>query len=112
MMKNSYGIEIKVCCASCQYKDLTRLITARYCTQHLKSIMSNECCNQWVLSKQLAAAGSAEGKVKRRAYLRYVQEVREEEALAEQRGLKIVCKTIDQIRLEFETNQGSIFLEP
>jgi len=41
-----------------------------------------------------------------------VQEVREEETLAEQRGLKIVRKTIDQIRLEFETNQGSIFLEP
>ena len=107
--RNSHGIEIEMCCASCRFKDLTRLMTARFCTEHQKRVKPRECCYEWALSDQLEAAGSAGGKVKRKAYLRYVISVREEEALAEQRGLKLVRKSIDQIRQEFETNHGSIF---
>ena len=111
-MKNQYGIEVKACCASCRYKDLTRLMTARFCMQHQKSVKPRECCYEWALSEQLEAAGSAGGKVKRKAYLKFVLEVREEESLADQRGLHIVHKTIDQIRREFEEKNGSIYIEP
>ena len=110
--RNSHGIEIEMCCASCRYKDLTRLMTARFCTEHQKRVKPRECCYEWALSDQLEAAGSAGGKVKRKAYLKFVLEVREEESLADQRGLRIVHKTIDQIRQEFETNHGSIYIEP
>ena len=50
--------------------------------------------------------------MKRKAYLKFVLEVREEESLADQRGLHIVHKTIDQIRREFEEKNGSIYIEP
>jgi transposase-like protein len=56
----------------------------------------------------MEAAGRGGGQVKRRAYLRFVLEVREEESLADQRGLKIVHKTIDQIRQEFEKERGEV----
>ena len=110
--RNSHGIEVKKCCASCRFKDLTRLMTARFCTEHNKRVKPRECCYEWALSDQLEAAGSAGGKVKRKAYLKFVLEVREEESLADQRGLHIVHKTIDQIRQEFEKNHGSIYIEP
>ena len=109
--RNSHGIEIEMCCASCRYKDLTRLMTARFCTEHQKRVKPRECCYEWALSDQLEAAGSAGGKVKCKAYLKFVIAVREEEVLAEQRGLKFVRKSIDQIRQEFEKNNGSIFVE-
>lgn len=109
--RNSHGIEVKKCCASCRFKDLTRLMTARFCTEHNKRVKPRECCYEWALSDQLEAAGSAGGKVKCKAYLKFVLEVREEESLADQRGLHIVHKTIEQIRQEFEKNNGSIFVE-
>ena len=109
--RNIHGIEIKMCCASCRFKDLTRLMTARFCMQHHKSVRPKGCCKQWEISDQLEAAGSAGGKVKCKAYLKFVLAVREEESLADQRGLHIVHKTIEQIRQEFEKNHGSIFVE-
>ena len=110
-MRNSYGIEIKKCCASCRYKDLTRLMTSRYCTQHQKAVAPQGCCKKWALSEQMEAAGSGLGKVKRKAYLRYVLQERADESLADQMGFRTPHKTIGQIRQEFEKNQGSIFVE-
>lgn len=110
--RNSHGIEIEMCCASCRFKDLTRLMTARFCTEHQKGVKPDDCCKQWVMSEQMEAAGRGGGKVKRKAYLKFVLEVREEESLADQRGLHIVHKTIDQIRREFEEKNGSIYIEP
>ena len=83
-MKNSHGIEVKTCCASCRFKDLTRLMNSRFCTQHHQSVKPGGWCEQWAISDQLAAAGAGGGRVKRREYLRYVLEVREEESLAAQ----------------------------
>lgn len=111
-MKNSHGIEVRECCASCRYKDLTRLINSRFCTEHRKGVKPKHCCERWALSEQLEAAGSGRGKVKRKAYLRYLLEVREDESLADQLGLQFPHKTIDQIRSEFETKNGSIYIEP
>ena len=120
--RNSHGIEVKKCCASCRFKDLTRLMTARFCTEHNKRVKPRECCYEWAVSEQLEAAGSGRGKVKRKAYLKFVLEVREDErlrvgerssgmSLADQLGIQFPHKTIDQIRQEFEKNHGSIFVE-
>ena len=110
--RNSHGILVNRCCASCKFKDLTRLMTARFCTEHHKGVKPRDCCKQWALSGQLEAAGRGGGQVKRRDYLRYLLEVREDESLADQLGIRTPHKTIDQIRSEFEKNHGSIYIEP
>ena len=63
------------------------------------------------MSEQMEAAGRGGGQVKRRAYLRYLLELRADESLADQLGIRTPHKTIDQIRQEFEKNHGSIYLE-
>lgn len=109
-MKNQHGIEIRVCCASCRHKDLTRLISSRFCLQHHKSVKPRGHCKEWAMSEQMEAAGSGRGKVKKKAYLKYVLEVREDESLADQLGIKFPHKTLEQIRKEFEEKNDSIFL--
>ena len=109
-MRNSHGIEVKECCASCKFKDLTRLVLARYCAQHQKKVKPRECCEQWEMSEQMQAAGTSGGKVKKKAYLKYVLEVRADESLADQLGIKFPHKSIEQIRRDFEEKNGSIFL--
>ena len=111
-MRNQHGVEIKECCASCKHKDLTRLLSARFCSLHQKKVKPRECCKQWEMSEQMQAAGLSGGKVKQKAYLKYVMEVREDESLADQLGIRTPHKTIDQIRQEFEKNHGSIYIEP
>ena len=110
-MKNQHGIEVKECCASCRHKDLTRLISSRFCLQHQKKVKPRECCEQWEMSEQMEAAGSGRGKVKKKAYLKYVIEVREDESLADQLKIQIPHKSLEQIRQDFEEKNGSIYLE-
>ena len=111
--RNSYGILINRCCASCKFKDLTRLMTARFCLKHQKGVKPRSYCKQWEMSEQMEAAGSGRGKVKKKAYLKYVLEVREDESLADQLGLsQFPHKSIEQIRKDFEERNGSIYVEP
>ena len=108
--RNQHGIEVKECCASCKHKDLTRLVLARYCSQHHEKVKPRECCEQWEMSEQMEAAGSGGGKVKKKAYLKYVLDVREDESLADQLGIKFPHKSIEQIRRDFEEKNGSIYV--
>ena len=122
--RNQHGIEVKKCCASCKHKDLTRLLSARFCSLHQKKVKPRECCEQWEMSEQMEAAGSGGGKVKKKAYLKYVLDVREDErlrvgerssgiSLADQLGLiQFPHKSIEQIRKDFEERNGSIYVEP
>ena len=131
--RNSYGILINRCCASCKFKDLTRLISSRFCLKHQKSVKPRSHCKQWEMSEQMEAAGSGRGKVKKKAYLKYVLEVREDERLrerlrvgasagmgerssgirlAEQLKIQFPHKSIEQIRKDFEERNGSIYVEP
>ena len=111
-MRNQHGIEVRECCASCRHKDLTRLISSRFCLQHLKSVKPREWCEQWEMSEQMQAAGLSGGKVKKKAYLKYVLDVREDESLADQLKIQFPHKSISQIRKEFEAKNGSIYVEP
>ena len=110
--RNSYGILINRCCASCKFKDLTRLMTARFCLKHQKGVKPRSHCKQWEMSEQMEAAGSSGGKVKKKSYLKYVLDVREDESLADQLGIKFPHKSIGQIRKDFEEKNGSIYVEP
>ena len=112
-MRNQHGIEIRECCASCKYKDLTRLISSRFCLQHQKKVKPRGHCKQWAMSEPMEAAGSARGKVKKKAYLKYVLQVREDESLADQLGLsQFPHKTLTEIRRDYEEKNGSIYIEP
>lgn len=111
-MRNQHGIEVRECCASCRHKDLTKLATARFCQLHQKSVKPREWCEQWAMSEQMEAAGSAGGKVKKQAYLKYLMAVREDESLADQLKVQYPHKSIEQIRREFEEKNGSIYVEP
>jgi hypothetical protein len=62
------------------------------------------------MSEQMKAAGTSGGKVKKKAYLKYVLEVRADESLADQLGIKFPHKSIEQIRRDFEEKNDSIFL--
>ena len=110
-MRNSHGIEVKECCASCKFKDLTRLISSRFCLQHHKSVKPRECCEQWEMSEQMQAAGLSGGKVKKKTYLKYVLQVREDESLADQLKIQFPHKSLEQIRKDFEEKNGSIYVE-
>ena len=109
-MRNQHGIEIRECCASCKFKDLTRLVLARYCSLHRKKVKPRECCEQWEMSEQMQAAGTSGGKVKKKAYLQYVMAVRDDESLADQLKIQFPHKSIEQIRRDFEEKNGSIYV--
>ena len=108
-VKNVFCIKVKKCCMSCAYKDFTRHISKRQCTALDKLVAHTHVCPKWAMSQQQRMAGFAKGKVKRKEYLMYVLSVREEESLAQQRGLKIKIKSIETIREEFEEQYGSIY---
>ena len=109
-MRNEHGIEIKECCASCRFKDSTRLISSRFCLMHHKRVKPRGHCKEWAMSEQMEAAGSGRGKVKKKAYLKYVLDVREDESLADQLGIKFPHKSIEQIRRDYEEKNGSIYV--
>ncbi len=68
--RNRWGIEVRICCASCQYKDYDRKTGERLCTLTQRQVESQELCDEWHLSQGLAMAGVGGGEVKSLEYLR------------------------------------------
>ena len=87
-------------------------MASRFCLQHHKKVKPRECCEQWAMSEQMEAAGSGGGKIKKKAYLKYVLQVREDESLADQLKVQLPHKTLTEIRRDFEAKNGSIYVEP
>ena len=50
-VQNESGIKIKRCCASCAYKELTRLVTQRRCTKLKKNVKPSDVCKDWEMSE-------------------------------------------------------------
>lgn len=55
--------------------------------------------------------GKSRGQVKRRAYQLFLLARMDEENLAEQLGLKIPHKRVEDLRAEFEKENGTIYEE-
>ena len=108
-MRNQHGIEIKMCCASCQHKCLTDM-AERKCEMTGKRVRANHKCDDWELSEKLEMLGCEQGKVQRRAYQLTLLEVRASESLAMMRGQTVTPKPLEDIQMEFETEHGSRFL--
>ena len=77
---STFHIHVRKCCASCAHKDLTRAVSARYCSVHDKNVKPCDYCKEWRLSEQLKNAGNALGKVKRHDYLMCALDIRHNEA--------------------------------
>ena len=61
---NSHGIAVRVWCASCRYKDLTRAVSLRRCAKHHRNVSAGDVCNDWQMSEQLQLAGKSQGAVR------------------------------------------------
>ena len=106
-VKNPFGVTIKMCCASCACKDISRSMNERICTKHIKNVRACEVCNSWQMSQLMKSFRITPGQVKRREYQLYLLAVRQEE---ERNGVA-EGKSIEEIRAEFESQFGSIFLD-
>ena len=62
--RNPYGIRIKMCCASCEHKVISRSVTVRYCKEHARKVQSSELCACWKMSFQMKAVGKSLGDVR------------------------------------------------
>ena len=109
-VRNVHGITVKKCCASCAYKDLSKANHVRFCTQRKKEVKSCGRRSLWEMSKQAQLAGWSQGRVKRKEYLEYLLTECEDWKLATQLGLHIEAKSIEEIRVKFEQEQGSIYI--
>ena len=108
--KNIHGKIVKKCCASCAYKDLSKANHTRYCTQRKKEVKACGHCRLWEMSKQAQMAGWSQGRVKRKEYLEYLLRECEDWKLATQLGLHVKMKSIEELRVKFEQEQGSIYI--
>ena len=107
--RNRFRIKVKKCCMSCSFKDLTRCVGKRFCLKQEMDVPKDFYCTKWRMSHTQRMAGFARGTVKCREYLMYVLAVREDEALAIERGEEIEEKTIAQLRAEFLENHGEFY---
>ena len=106
---NQQGIAVKRCCASCMKKKFGP--EGRMCVIRETKVKSGTVCSLWEMSTQCMVAGIARGKVKRKAYLDHLLSERNDEQLARDLGMRIMPKSIDEIREEFEKEFGSIYIE-
>ena len=106
---NKFRIRVKKCCMSCSHKDLTRCVGKRFCLKQEIDVKKDFYCPKWRMSHTQRMAGFARGSVKCREYLMFVLAVREDEALAIERGEEIEIKTLDELRAEFLKNHGEFY---
>ena len=70
--KNKFGIEINICCASCQFKDFDNKLGERICSITGAQVDSRAVCEDWHLRQGLENAGAGGGTVKSAEHLREV----------------------------------------
>ena len=106
---NEFGMVVKVFCASCKYKDVTRAYSLRYCNDWHRDVKPCDVCKLWQMSDQLKKAGQSQGLVKCHEYQMFLLEVREKEMQDILSGKRVKVKSIMEIRAEFEKKYGSIY---
>ena len=106
---NKYRISVKKCCMSCTFRDLTRCVGKRFCLKQEIDVKKDFYCPKWRMSHTQRMAGFARGSVKCREYLMFVLAVREDEALAIERGEEVEVKTIEALRAEFLEHHGEFY---
>ena len=110
-VRNSYDVKVKRCCASCQHKCIKSDGT-RFCALKMAVVEQKHKCKQWQMSDGMKNAGIEDGKVKRKEYLIYVQEIRSAEIDDIQNGIitEQERKTLEEIHQMFTEKFGSIYV--
>ena len=108
---NGHGVRIKVCCASCHFKEYTA--SGRVCSLRKRQVGSSDLCGEWVLSEGLKNAGRGGGRVKKLEFLLYVLDRTNEELVREKRASVLNqvyrAKTLAEIEEEWTKVNGSIY---
>lgn len=74
-LKSNYGIDIKICCASCANCKLVTTETHR-CTLTNEETLPHFTCIAWQVKPKLMNAGMGRGKIRSKQELQKVQEER------------------------------------
>lgn len=53
MIKNSVGANIKICCASCKYKEYTNSEHDRFCKKRAVKVKNTDECSLWKISNYI-----------------------------------------------------------
>ncbi len=69
--RNKFGIEINICCASCQFKGFKKT-GERICILTERLVESQAICDDWHLRQGLENAGAGGGTVKSYEHLREI----------------------------------------
>lgn len=110
-VRNEHGINIKVCCASCKLRKITS-DRGRVCSLNENMVKAGNCCAQWEMNRRLQNAGMSGGQVKSWRYLSYYRErwTEQREALTAGRITAAAMLSGEDIRQEYEQEQGSIYI--
>lgn len=101
--KNHFGISIKMCCASCAYKEQSRLVSKRRCTKHDNNVSPHYQCDCWKMDEKAKAAGKTRGRVKCKEYLDFFRQVR----IDEEKCHHCAPLTTEEVRNLFERLFGN-----
>ena len=110
-VRNEHGINIKMCCASCKQRKITS-DRGRVCGLTSNKVKAGNCCNQWEMTPRLQNAGLSGGQVKSWRYLSYYRErwTEQRDALTSGRITAATMLSAEEIREEYEQEQGSIYI--
>lgn len=109
-VRTACGIEVKRWCASCQNKCVDAE-EKRLCAFTGLKVKKTEVCRYWVMDSAFEKVGMNQGRIKRRAYLLYVEVVRREEDEGIEQGIfkEEDRKPVEVLRQEFIEKYGSIY---
>lgn len=99
--KNSNGIPVKMCCASCKYKQFDKG-DKRVCTNGEGAVRPDSYCGDWEMREGLDKAGMGGGMIKKKSYLMYVLNYPQPE-------IPFYHVPLQQIREEYEKKLGTIY---
>ena len=100
IVKNNYGIPIKICCASCMHNLGMHTEYTRKCGKGGGNVKPSHSCIKWAIKPCLEKAGKGNGMIKKKAYLDFVRDY-------EHRGLHRT--PLEEMQTEFEKEYGSIY---
>ena len=97
--KNTHGISIAKCCASCKFNNgvADKAGLRRLCQQGEGNVKPSDYCRTWTMKPELDNVGKGGGKVKKKAYIDFVNN-------------NITRWSLSDIRAEFEKKHGSIYM--
>ena len=109
-VRTACGVEVRKWCASCQNKCVDAE-EKRSCAFTGLKVKKTEVCRYWVMDSAFEKVKMSQGKIKRRAYLMYVEVVRREEDEGIEQGIftEKDRKPIEVLRQEFIEKYGSIY---